>query len=48
LRAPDSPLPKERCRVPLMPMLTQRFTADAPWMIDNYEALDGYTGFVQP
>lgn len=29
--------------MPLMPMLTQRFTADAPWMIDNYEALDGYT-----
>lgn len=30
--------------MPLMPMLTQRFTADAPWMIENYEALDGYTG----
>ncbi|MEP6851278.1 MAG: NADH-quinone oxidoreductase subunit NuoF [bacterium] len=30
--------------MPLTPVLTRRFTADAPWKIANYEALDGYRG----
>jgi len=30
--------------VPLTPVLTKRFGTNQPWKIDNYEALDGYTG----
>ncbi|MCW2538710.1 MAG: nqo3 [Frankiales bacterium] len=28
--------------MPLTPVLTKRFGTNAPWLIDNYEALDGY------
>src|SRR5919197_3579717 len=28
----------------LTPVLTKRFGTNQPWKIDNYEALDGYTG----
>ncbi len=30
--------------MPLTPVLTKRFGTNQPWKIDNYEALDGYTG----
>ncbi len=30
--------------MPLTPVLTKRFDTDAPWLIDNYERLDGYAG----
>ncbi|HEY7050108.1 MAG TPA: NADH-quinone oxidoreductase subunit NuoF [Jatrophihabitantaceae bacterium] len=30
--------------MPLSPVLTKRFGTNQPWKIDNYEALDGYTG----
>jgi NADH-quinone oxidoreductase subunit F len=30
--------------VPLTPVLTKRFGTNAPWLIDNYLALDGYLG----
>ncbi|MDQ6936726.1 MAG: NADH-quinone oxidoreductase subunit NuoF [Actinomycetota bacterium] len=33
--------------MPLTPVLTKRFTADAPWKIANYERLDGYQGLRQ-
>jgi NADH-quinone oxidoreductase subunit F len=29
--------------VPLTPVLTKRFGTDRPWMIENYERLDGYS-----
>ena len=30
--------------MPLTPVLTKRFGTNAPWLIDNYIALDGYQG----
>ena len=30
--------------MPLTPVLTKRFGTNQPWKIDNYEALDGYSG----
>jgi NADH-quinone oxidoreductase subunit F len=30
--------------MPLTPVLTKRFGTEAPWMIDNYLALEGYDG----
>jgi NADH-quinone oxidoreductase subunit F len=30
--------------MPLTPVLTKRFGTDAPWLLDSYEALDGYNG----
>ncbi|MGX7681159.1 NADH-quinone oxidoreductase subunit NuoF [Jatrophihabitans sp. DSM 45814] len=30
--------------MPLTPVLTKRFGTNAPWLIDNYLGLDGYTG----
>ena len=30
--------------MPLTPVLTKRFGANAPWLLDNYEKLDGYAG----
>ena len=30
--------------MPLTPVLTKRFGTDRPWMIENYERLDGYAG----
>jgi NADH-quinone oxidoreductase subunit F len=30
--------------VPLTPVLTKRFGTDRPWLIENYERLDGYAG----
>jgi NADH-quinone oxidoreductase subunit F len=30
--------------MPLTPVLTKRFGTNAPWLLDNYEKLDGYAG----
>ena len=30
--------------MPLTPVLTKRFGTNAPWLLDNYEQLDGYAG----
>ncbi|MEO6700604.1 MAG: NADH-quinone oxidoreductase subunit F, partial [Jatrophihabitantaceae bacterium] len=30
--------------MPLTPLLTKRFGTNAPWLLDNYEKLDGYAG----
>ncbi|HTZ44090.1 MAG TPA: NADH-quinone oxidoreductase subunit NuoF [Jatrophihabitans sp.] len=30
--------------MPLTPVLTKRFGANAPWLLENYEKLDGYAG----
>jgi len=30
--------------MPLTPVLTKRFGTNAPWLLDNYENLDGYAG----
>ncbi|MGN6607315.1 MAG: NADH-quinone oxidoreductase subunit NuoF [Jatrophihabitans sp.] len=30
--------------MPLTPVLTKRFGTDAPWLLENYEQLDGYAG----
>jgi len=30
--------------MPLTPVLTKRFGANQPWLLDNYEKLDGYAG----
>jgi NADH-quinone oxidoreductase subunit F len=30
--------------MPLTPVLTKRFGTDQPWLIENYERLDGYSG----
>ena len=48
--AASRPRPTDRQRtagepdMPLTPVLTKRFGTNQPWKIDNYEALDGYTG----
>ena len=39
--------PGRRTDMPLTPVLTKRFGTNQPWKIDNYEALDGYTGPAQ-
>jgi NADH-quinone oxidoreductase subunit F len=33
--------------MPLTPVLTKRFGSDRPWLIDNYEAAEGYTALRQ-
>ena len=33
--------------MPLTPVLTKRFGTETPWLIDSYEALDGYNGLRQ-
>ena len=30
--------------MPLTPVLTKRFGTNQPWLLDNYESLDGYAG----
>ncbi len=30
--------------MPLTPVLTKRFGTNSPWLLDNYQKLDGYTG----